>query len=462
MKSWISGVTAPTAGWLRQGLVVVLIMFGPSARGQDSDIRRDPTVRAVERVMPAVVNIRTKTIVERSGFYEDLLRDFYGPYNRRRPADQEFNLGSGVIIDPAGYVLTSLHVVQRANQIWVKLADGKVYEAEEIGGSRKKDVALLRLRCAPGEKFPAAVLAADDDLLLGETVLALGIPFGLGGSVSRGILSSKSRRPPSENEPLEIADWLQTDAAINPGNSGGPLIDLRGEVIGINVAVYREGQGIGFAIPIQRVTEAIAEIYTPEELKGLWFGARLKPGRLPLKVVSVQPASPAAQAGLAAGDAIVAIGGNPPRNLISFVNQLVNQAAKQAVPLTIQRGNERLQLSVRLVPEQTYFNAELIQQKIGATVQVLNDEVARRWGLGTTEGLLVASLEAQGPAAQAGIQRRFVVRAIDGTPTSDVVTAAKLLSAKQKGEKAVVTVLVERAFGGLIQTGTGEVEIKVR
>src|SRR4029434_6740283 len=124
------------------------------------------------------------------------------------------------------------------------------------------DVALLKIRSRDNEKFTAVRFAADDDLLLGETVLALGNPYGLGGSVSRGILSSKSRRPPLENEPLEVEDWLQTDAAINPGNGGGPLVNLRGELIGVNVAVYREGQGIGFAIPVRRVSAALGEMYS--------------------------------------------------------------------------------------------------------------------------------------------------------------------------------------------------------
>src|SRR5207342_805516 len=167
--------------------------------------------------------------------------------------------------------------------------------------SSSTDVALIKIRAKSGEKFTAVKFGADDDLLLGETVLALGNPFGLGGSVTKGILSSKSRRPPSETMPLDVPDWLQTDAAINPGNSGGPLVNLRGDLIGVNVAVYREGQGISFAIPVRRITAALAEMYSPETLQSLWFGARVKPGQFPLTVASVQSESPAAKAGLRAG-----------------------------------------------------------------------------------------------------------------------------------------------------------------
>ena len=159
------------------------------------------------------------------------------------------------------------------------------------------------------------VLAAVDDLLVGETVVAVGNAFGLGGSVSKGILSSKSRRPAGEEGPLGIEDWLQTDAAINPGNSGGPLINLKGELIGLSVAVYREGQGIGFAIPIKRVSEALMAILSPESER-LWFGARLRPAGSELTVAAVELGSPAEQAGLRGGDQVVRIAGENPLGIV--------------------------------------------------------------------------------------------------------------------------------------------------
>ena len=161
-----------------------------------------------------------------------------------------------MIIDEEGYVLTNWHVVQQSDQVWVKLADGRVFEAEWMVGASQSDVALLKLKTKPGDRFVAARFAADDDLLLGETVLALGNPFGLGGSVSRGILSSKNRRPPAEHEPMDVADWLQTDAAINPGNSGGGLfLASTGELLGITtfklkISPFETAEGMGFVIPI--------------------------------------------------------------------------------------------------------------------------------------------------------------------------------------------------------------------
>src|SRR5882762_3948868 len=298
---WQRALAAPLAG-----LLAVNLSPAP-ARAVELDIRRDAAVDAIEKVLPSVVNIATATIVERAGDPSlEVFRRFFGwrvPTERR---EQPYSIGSGVIIDEEGYVLTNLHVLNRASRAQVKLWDGRVYDAEPVVVyTSQKDVALLKLRAKPGEKFKAIKFAKDDDLLLGETVLALGNPFGLGGSVSRGILSSKNRRPSLEDEPLNVADWLQTDAAINPGSSGGPLVNLRGELIGLNVAIYRQGHGIGFAIPIKLVTEAVSEIFIPEVTKSIWFGARIKSGPYPLAITEVESESPAAKAGLKKGDVIV-------------------------------------------------------------------------------------------------------------------------------------------------------------
>src|SRR5437867_7676657 len=271
-------------------------------RAAEPDARRDATVEAVKKVMPSVVNIATEEVVPIRDPMENLFREFFDPYYRHRQPNTQFSLGSGVIIDEEGYIVTNFHVVGRARRVWVRLYDGRELEADKVAVSPSTHVALIRIRATHGEKFKAIQFAKDDDLLTGEKVLALGNPFGLGGSVSKGILSSKTRRPPTENEPLDVADWLQTDAAINPGHSGGPLVNLNGELIGINVAVLNQAQGIGFAIPVRRVMEALNEIFPTECVKTFWFGARVKVGTAPLLVSAVQSHSPADQAGLKAGD----------------------------------------------------------------------------------------------------------------------------------------------------------------
>ncbi len=443
----------------------VWVLFQPRAllsAVAEADVRRDAAVEAVQRVMPSVVNIATETIVATRDPLENLFREYFDPYYRRRQPNTQYSLGSGVIIDEEGFVLTNFHVVNRASRVWVKLADGRELECDKISGTSFSDVALLKIRAKAGEKFTAARLAADDDLLLGETVLALGNPFGLGGSVSRGILSSKSRRPPLENEPLDVPDWLQTDAAINPGNSGGPLVNLRGELVGINVAVLGQGQGIGFAIPVKRVCQAVSEIYSPELIDKIWFGARVRPGGLPLQVLSVQVDSPAGKAGLRAGDQILQLNGQPPRSFTDFISQLLAVKDQRDLNFLVQRGAARRSVVVRMIQESAFFNADLVRKKLGATVQDITREVARSLGLSSTAGLLIAGVDKTGPAATAELTRGMVIAAIDGQNLDGVVTAAKVLHGKARGDRVKLDIIAPVQRGNFIRMTQGSIELPVR
>ena len=429
----------------------------------DVDVRRDATVAAVQRVMPSVVNIATEEIVPIRDPLENLFRDFFDPYYRRRPPNTQYSLGSGVIIDEEGYVVTNFHVVGRSRRVWVKLNDGREFEADKVAVGSSADVALIKIRSKNGERFSAIHLAADDDLLLGETVLALGNPFGLGGSVSKGILSSKTRRPPTDDEPLDVPDWLQTDAAINPGNSGGPLVNLRGELIGINVAVLNQGQGIGFAVPVKRVMEKLSEIYSPEGLDGMWFGARVRPGSAPLQITTVQLESPAGKAGCRPGDLILQVNGKAPASFIEFTALLRAAKDQRDLTLLLQRGGsgDRRVVTVRQVPEKTFFNADLIRRKTGVSVQTLTPELAQGMGLFRTEGLLIAAVDRGGPSAN-GLQRGMVITAIDGQVMNDVTVAAKRIYAKTKGEKVHLDLIVPVQRGAFIHLKEATVDLTLR
>jgi serine protease Do len=337
-----------------------------------------------------------------------------------------------------------------------------VYEAEKIAVSSATDVALIRIRAKSGEKFTAIRFAGDDDLLLGETVLALGNPFGLGGSVSKGILSSKTRRPPTADEQLDVFDWLQTDAAINPGNSGGPLVNLKGELIGINVAVLNQAQGISFAIPVKRISEKLAEIYSPEGMDGMWFGARVRPGSPPLQIVSVQLESPAGKAGLRPGDQIVQVNGRAPRSFIDLTSELRSARDQRDLVLTLQHGGDRRTITVRQVAEKTFFNADLIRKKIGASVQTLTPELARRMGLSGAEGLFIAEVDRTGPAATAEVRRGMVITSVDGQSTDDVVLFAKKLHAKGRGDKVHCGLVVPVQRGNYVRPTPATVDLAVR
>jgi S1-C subfamily serine protease len=261
---------------------------------------------------------------------------------------------------------------------------------------------------------------------------------------------------------MDVPDWLQTDAAINPGNSGGPLINLRGELIGINVAVLNQGQGIGFAIPVKRVSEKLAEIYSPEAMDGLWFGARVQPGSSPLRVSSVQIDSPAGTAGLKPGDLILKINGRTPRSFIDFTASLREATDQQDLKLLLQRGTDRMTVTLRQVPEQSFFNAELVRRKIGATVKPLTRDAASRIGLFRTEGLLVDGIDRNGPAAAVELQRGMVISSIEGQSTDDVVVAAKKLYSKAKGDKVRLELVIPVRRGGFIRFNQGFVDVTVR
>jgi len=429
-------------------------------------MRRDATVLAVEKVMPTVVNIATKTIIQVRDPFEEIYRQFWGPYYRRQPPNSQYSLGSGVMIDEAGYLLTNDHVVRRADEIGVKFCTGtNQYSATVVASDPKSDVALLKLNAAPGEKFKAIQFAREDDLLLGETVLALGNPFGLGGSVTRGILSSKSRALPKEDEPLDIPNWLQTDAPINMGNSGGPLVNLRGELIGINVAVLNEvmgqrAQGIGFAIPIRRVLEALSDIFPTEYVKSYWFGARVKVGTTPLVITSVQAQSPAGKAGLKAGDAILEVNGKAPKSFIDFADQLAAGAGSQ-VRLALKRGSGQKEIAVKLVPEKSVFNAGMIRDRLGLNLEELTSQVAARYGVGAGDGFLVTGVEDDSQAATAGLQRGMLVIGIDGRMPADLGAVAKLLYPKKKGDHVQLDLAMPQRMGGFNVLRQGSVELPV-
>ncbi|MDB6021838.1 MAG: 2-alkenal reductase [Pedosphaera sp.] len=458
MRQLCGGFAVGVAGlWL-----VLAQPFAARASAPETDVRRDATVEAVERVMPSVVNIATETIIQVRDPFEDFLRQFFDPYHNRQAPNSQLSLGSGVIIDEEGYVLTNDHVVRRADKIWVKLhGKEKPYEAMLVSNNPKSDVALLKLQCSPGERFAAVKFAQDDDLLLGETVLALGNPFGLGGSVSRGILSSKSRSAPKENDQLDVPNWLQTDASINPGNSGGPLVNLRGELIGLNVAILSKAQGIGFAIPIKQVSAALSEIFTPEHSdKGLWFGARLKVGSSPLTVIAIQAQSPAEKAGLKLGDQILRINRQTPKGFIDF-NQLLVNNDQPEVSLVVQSGDKQHDLKVSLVPEKSFFNASLIEKLIGIRLEELTPQKAWSYGLDSNSGFDITQVDPDLPAAKE-LERAILVSAIDGQTPESLMAAAKLLFAKKKGDKVQLNVVLRQDRGRLTYLIPAAVQLPVR
>ena len=286
--------------------------------------RRDAIVIAVEKASPAVVNISTEQIHKEgypfsmdSGdpYLDQFFQDFFRSFAPREYKTQ--SLGSGVIISPEGYILTNEHVVSHATRIKVRLINQKEYPAALVGSDPKSDLAVLRLQTdAP---LPFIRMGRSDDLMIGETVIAIGNPFALSHTVTTGVISALNRSIRTEGRVYE--DFIQTDASINPGNSGGPLINLRGEVVGINTAISREGQGIGFAIPSNMAKDILPQLMTSGHVVrsyiGLWPKALLPEVAAELGLESgkgavvdrVIPGGPAHVGGIQNGDIVLSFDG---------------------------------------------------------------------------------------------------------------------------------------------------------
>ena len=447
---------------IRLFVITVNLLLLPLAWAAEGP-RRTPVVKAVAKALPSVVNIRTETVVAVRDPFARLFQDFWEPHYRGPRRDIRRSLGSGVVIHQDGYVLTNDHVVRRAAKIRVKFANGHEYDANRVAYDQRSDLALLRIKMPAGAsaKFVPLSFARNGDLLLGETVIALGNPFGLGGSVSRGILSSKDRREPRKGEVLDMANWLQTDAAINPGNSGGPLINLDGQLIGINVAVHRQGQGIGFAVPIARVNETLGRIFTPEHLRGMWLGARVRLDGDRLRLARVELNSPAFKAGLRAGDTVLEVNDRPVANYIDWAKEVAGRGLAR-VRFKIFRGGRVVPVAVTLQAEDKVFNPVLIEKRLGLTVRTLTERLSEQEGLSFYGGYFIAKVEVDSPGAQAGLERGAVILRVDDQHPESLVALARNIHNRKPEATVKLGVVWEIRRGTFLQRRSGIATLKIR
>lgn len=387
-------------------LAAALLLCTPSRAGAaaaDSP-RMTPVVRAVQAVAPAVVNITSTHIVE--GQRLSPLEQFFGPGfpglpgfdvpGGRKVWQKRVSLGSGVIVDgEKGLVLTNAHVIAGGDEVMVHLLDGREFSATVKGADPDFDIAVLQIRGA--SKLPAVKLGDSSDIMPGETVIAIGNPFGFNHTVTTGVVSALGRT--IRNKEGAFTDLVQTDAAINPGNSGGPLLNIEGVLIGINTAVDARAEGIGFAIPINKARRVMHDLMSAGRVAPLWLGLDLQDvdGRtamaLGLKdaggvlVTAVFPGSPAAKVGMAPGDILESINSSPVRDRRDYLDILRNQTAGTPLRLQVLREGGPL--------------------KIDATPEPFGDGEARamlerRWGFSaaqTAQGVVVRQARADGPAS---------------------------------------------------------------
>src|SRR5262245_27692372 len=319
---------------------------------QDAATRRDAVVQVVERVSPAVVYVGTLSVIERSFRSMNPLDDFFfGPRERTEAVE---GLGSGVIVDPNGTILTNEHVIRGASQIHVILADGRKLDAEVIGSDADKDLAVLKVNAKAS--LPAAKLGASNDLMIGEKAIAIGSPFGLKKTVTVGVVSAVGRSFSADNRTYD--DFIQTDASINPGNSGGPLLNIDAEVIGINSAIYAGGQGIGFAIPADKVRRIVAELTQFGKVRPAWIGIEAKDLTPSLAqslgwdrnygviVEEVEPGSPAEQAGVLRGEVLAEVAGSRVEDSEDFNARMRGYPARASVSITLFRQGATRTVSI--------------------------------------------------------------------------------------------------------------------
>jgi Do/DeqQ family serine protease len=400
----------------------------------------------VQHVQPAVVTVyAAKVVQDRNPLLDDpIFRRFFGVPGQQQEQVQR-SLGSGVMVDPSGLVVTNNHVVEGADQFKVSLSDKREFEAEIVLKDSRTDLAVLRLKDAH-EKFVTLDFANSDELLVGDVVLAIGNPFGVGQTVTHGIISALARTQ------VGISDYqffIQTDAAINPGNSGGALVDMTGKLAGINTAIFsRSGgsQGIGFAIPANMVRVVVASAKSGgKAVRRPWLGARLQAVtpeiaetlglRLPsgALVANVVPGSPAARAGLKLSDLIVAIDGQAVDDPNAFDYRFATRPLGGKPDIDVQRAGKPIKLTIPLETAPDTGRNEIVlttrSPLQGAKVANISPAVADELHLDAdTEGVVVTDLADGGTAANVGFQKGDIILAVNSqkiAKTSDLEKATR-------------------------------------
>ncbi|HOC60972.1 MAG TPA: DegQ family serine endoprotease [Smithellaceae bacterium] len=430
--------------------------------GQTAGVTPSSFSDLVERVKPAVVNISTsKTMKSRGGFGapfggspfggspfgDDFFDRFFGDMPRRE--FKQRSLGSGFIISNDGYIFTNNHVVEKADKILVKVSDGKEYEAKVIGTDANTDIALIKIK--PNHSLPVAEIADSDKVRVGEWVIAIGNPFGLDATVTAGIVSAKGRvigAGPYDN-------FIQTDASINPGNSGGPLYNMEGKVVGINTAIVAQGQGIGFAIPINMAKSILNDLKNKGKVTRGWLGISVqdisddiasnlnhknKTGAL---VSDVFKDDPADKAGIKIGDIIIEVDGKPIKDTHDLLLTIAGRQVGQKMKLKAIRDGKEMTFQVIVAERKDNLAVSESSGKgfFGITASDITPEMARQMGI-AREGVMVSEVQSGSPADEVGIQPQDIIVQVNRVKISSLrdYTKEMMKAAQKKG----VTLLIKR------------------
>jgi serine protease Do len=461
---------------LRPILIVLTILLlgapsGPIAWAHDNDVPMVPAnfTQLAESARPGVVNIRTERTMKGGGrvfrhFFgapfggqHNPFENFFRPFSEPEKEYKQQSLGSGFIIDKAGYIVTNNHVIEGADEIKVRLADEKEYAATVVGRDPKTDLALIKIDSA--DNLTPLPLGDSEKIKVGTWVVAIGSPFGLEQTVTQGIVSAKKRVIGAG--PYD--DFIQTDASINPGNSGGPLIDMQGRVVGINTAIIASGQGIGFAIPINLAKNIVAQLKDKGEVTRGWLGVAIQDltpelaeyyglgNRHGVLVNQVFAGDPADKAGIREYDIITALNGHPLSTGRELSSAIANTAVGEKTKITILRGGKMMTLTATVAKRN---DNELIaegrnnNEALGLQVAELSPERAQQFGLDQSEsGVLVVDVEDGSRADKAGVQMGDLIKGINKKKVEDLNDYESLM--KSANQKKPLFLLIMRRNEGL-------------
>jgi serine protease Do len=422
----------------------------PLAEARPASERRTPVVAAVERTRGAVVNVSAEELVRvRVGgaagndMGQLLFEEFFGR-PRTREGYAVTSLGSGILVSPEGHVLTNAHVVERGARFRVQLLDGREIPARLLGTDPSTDLAVLQVETR--ERLPFLPSGRSDDLMIGETVVAIGNPFGLSHTVTSGVVSALHRRVGEGRRPL--FDVIQTDASINPGNSGGPLVNVQGQLVGVNTAILGDrNAGIGFAIPIDRARRVAEELIRHGEVREVWLGLtvedeparsdRVDVQRMRVVVRGVSPGSPAAGAGIRKGDAVEVVGEHPVESAAEFRFRVRDLPPGTTVRLALSRGGRRLSADLAGV--------ELSPERVEALVTQATGIVAGEERTPDGPVVVARTVRNDGAAARLGMRGGDWLREVNGREVSSLAEWRKALSQARRSGRLVLLVQRGRA-----------------
>jgi Do/DeqQ family serine protease len=406
----------------------------------------------VKQVTPSVVNISTitrKKLVQPPFQFSPFFDDFFGDRQPRYRRDT--SLGSGFIINRDGYILTNDHVVRDAESIKVKLSNEKEYEAKIVGRDQKTDIAIIKIDSREG--LPVAVLGDSDKLQVGQWAIAIGNPFGLDRTVTVGVVSATGR----SNMGIETyEDFIQTDASINPGNSGGPLLNIHGEVIGINTAIVAAGQGIGFAIPINMAKHVVEQLLKKGTVSRGWLGVSIQPvndeiaASFSLKKASgalvneVVAGSPAAIAGIRQGDIILALDGKEIKDVAQLQRLVADTSVGKRVEVKVFREGREQRLSLVLgnTESASAKQAKPAEAVPASWMGMAVAELPREMRMRGASGVVITDIDAEGLAAEAGLQRGDIIVSVNRISVTNLAEYGRAIA--ESGKKGSAVLLVKR------------------